>query len=419
MEKSVVSFGCRLNTYESEVIKDIIEKVDENVVVFNTCAVTSEAERQARQAIRRMRKENPDIKIIVTGCSAQTNPKIYESMAEVDLVLGNQEKLKSEFYTFEDRVKVRVNDIMSVKETSLHFVSGFDEHSRAFLEIQMGCNHRCTFCIIPFGRGNSRSVPLGEIVEVSRRLILEGYNEIVLTGVDLTSYGEDLPGTPTLGQMLKRYLALVPELKRLRLSSLDPAEIDDDLFHLIATDPRLMPHFHISLQSGDDLILKRMKRRHLRQDVINFCKKVRQLRSDAVFGADIIVGFPTESDEAFLNSMTLVQECDISYLHVFPYSPRPGTPAARMPQVNKALIKQRAKALRALGETQLAALLKTKVGKEVNVLVERGGTGHCEHYAPVCLKNIEKDATLGSIIKISVERVENLKLIGKLTKESL
>lgn len=412
MEKSVVSFGCRLNTYESEVIKDIIEKVDENVVVFNTCAVTSEAERQARQAIRRMRKENPNVKIIVTGCSAQTNPKIYESMNEVDLVLGNQEKLKSEFYTFEDRVKVRVNDIMSVKETSLHFVSGFDEHSRAFLEIQMGCNHRCTFCIIPFGRGNSRSIPLGEIVDVSKRLIAQGYNEIVLTGVDLTSYGEDLPGTPTLGQMLKRYLALVPELKRLRLSSLDPAEIDDDLFYLIKNEPRLMPHFHISFQSGDNLILKRMKRRHSREDIIDFCKKIRELRPDSVFGADIIVGFPTETDAAFENSMNLVRECNISYLHVFPYSPRPGTPAARMPQVNKSVIKERAKILRALGQEQLENFLKTKIGTQINVLVERWEGGHCEHYAPVCLKNIEKEITVGSVVTLEVERVENLKLIG-------
>ncbi len=412
MEKSVVSFGCRLNTYESEVIRDMIQDVEGDVVVFNTCAVTSEAERQARQAIRKMRKENPDIKIIVTGCSAQTSPKVYENMDEVDLVLGNEEKLKKQFYSFEEKIKVRVNDIMSVKETSLHFVSGFDEKSRAFLEIQMGCNHRCTFCIIPFGRGNSRSVPLGEIVDVSRKFVAQGYNEIVLTGVDLTSYGEDLPGTPTLGQMLKRYLALVPDLKRLRLSSLDPAEVDDDILYLIKTEPRLMPHFHISLQAGDDLILKRMKRRHLRADVIEFCQKVRDLRPDATFGADIIAGFPTETDEAFENTVRLVKECNITYLHIFPYSPRPGTPAARMPQVKKETIKERAKILRNLGEKQLDAFLGTQIGQESIVLVERGQKGHTEHYAPVCLENISQDINVGSLIKMRFQDVKHGKLLG-------
>jgi threonylcarbamoyladenosine tRNA methylthiotransferase MtaB len=413
MEKSVVSFGCRLNTYESEVIRDLIQGIDGNVVVFNTCAVTSEAERQARQAIRKMRKEKPDIKIIVTGCSAQTSPKVYGDMNEVDLVLGNQEKLKKEFYTFDERLKVQVNDIMSVKETSLHFVSGFDEKSRAFLEIQMGCNHRCTFCIIPFGRGNSRSVPLGEIVDVSRKLVEEGYNEIVLTGVDLTSYGEDLPGNPTLGQMLKRYLALVPGLKRLRLSSLDPAEIDEDTFHLMATEPRLMPHFHISLQAGDDLILKRMKRRHLRHHVIEFCQKVRSLRKDAVFGADIIAGFPTESDEAFQNTVDLVKECNITYLHIFPYSPRPGTPAARMPQVKKETIKERARILRDLGKQQLDHFLLTQIGKEAIVLVERDQKAHTEHYAPVFLENIGQELVVGSLVKMRFEGVKKEKLVGK------
>ena len=412
MEKSVISFGCRLNTYESEVIRDLIKDVEGSTVVFNTCAVTSEAERQARQAIRRMRKENPDIKIIVTGCSAQTSPKIYESMDEVDLVLGNEEKLKKEFYSFEEKIKVRVNDIMAVKETSLHFVSGFDEKSRAFLEIQMGCNHRCTFCIIPFGRGNSRSVPLGEIVDVSRKIVEQGYNEIVLTGVDLTSYGEDLPGAPTLGQMLKRYLALIPNLKRLRLSSLDPAEVDDDIMYLIKTESRLMPHFHISLQAGDDLILKRMKRRHLRADVIEFCQKVRELRPDAVFGADIIAGFPTETNEAFENTVRLVKECNITYLHIFPYSPRPGTPAARMPQVKKETIKERAKILRKLGEEQLDKFLKNQIGLESTVLVERVQKGHTEHYAPVCLENIPEDIMVGSLIKMRFQDVKHGKLIG-------
>jgi threonylcarbamoyladenosine tRNA methylthiotransferase MtaB len=414
MEKSVISFGCRLNVYESEVIKGIIQDLDDNIVVLNTCAVTSEAERQARQTIRKVRKENPNAKIIVTGCSAQTSPDVYKQMPEVDLVLGNQEKMKSEFYTFQENNKVRVNDIMAVKEASLHFVSGFDEKSRAFLEIQMGCNHRCTFCIIPFGRGNSRSVPLGEVVNVSKNLIEKGYKEIVLTGVDLTSYGEDLPGKPTLGQMLRRYLALLPDLKRLRLSSIDTAEVDDDILHLIATEPRLMPHFHISLQAGDDLILKRMKRRHLRHHVIEFCQKVRNLRPDVVFGADIIAGFPTESADAFENTRLLVEECNIIYLHVFPYSPRPNTPASRMPQVEKSLIKERAKVLRDLGKKQLDEFLKSQIGKTAFVLVERGEKGHTEHYAPVSLK--DQNCEIGSLINLKFTHVVGGKLFGEIIK---
>ena len=413
MENSVLTFGCRLNVYESEIIKNIVQNLNEEVIVFNTCAVTSEAERQARQSIRKMRKEKPNAKIIVTGCSAQTNPGVYEKMLEVDLVLGNQEKLKSEFYHFDDSSKVKVNDIMSVKETSLHFLEGFDEKSRAFLEIQMGCNHRCTFCIIPFGRGNSRSVPLTEIVNVSKNLVQNGYQEIVFTGVDLTSYGEDLPGTPTLTQIIRRFLALVPNLPRLRLSSLDPAEIDDDFLNLVATEPRLMPHFHISLQAGDDLILKRMKRRHLREHVIEFCNNIRKVKPDAVFGADIIAGFPTESDEAFENSLKIVQECDLTFLHVFPYSPRPGTPAARMPQVPKPLIKERARRLRDLGEVQLSNYLKTEIGKVRTVLIERNQMGRTEHYAPVDLSNIPHLPDVGNLITMKITSSTGNKLQGE------
>lgn len=413
MENSVLTFGCRLNVYESEIIKNIVQNLKEEVIVFNTCAVTSEAERQARQSIRKMRKEKPNAKIIVTGCSAQTNPSVYEKMLEVDLVLGNQEKLKAEFYHFDDSSKVKVNDIMSIKETSLHFLEGFDEKSRAFLEIQMGCNHRCTFCIIPFGRGNSRSVPLTEIVNVSKNLVQNGYREIVFTGVDLTSYGEDLPGTPTLTQIIRRFLALVPNLPRLRLSSLDPAEIDDDFLNLVATEPRLMPHFHISLQAGDDLILKRMKRRHLREHVIEFCNNIRKVKPDAVFGADIIAGFPTESDEAFENSLKIVQECDLTFLHVFPYSPRPGTPAARMPQVPKSMIKDRARRLRELGEVQLSNYLKTEIGKVRTVLIERNQMGRTEHYAPVDLSNIPHLPEVGNLITMKITSSTGNKLQGE------
>jgi threonylcarbamoyladenosine tRNA methylthiotransferase MtaB len=360
----MITFGCRLNTYESEVMRGhAVNAGLDNAVIVNTCAVTAEAERQARQAIRRARRNKPDAKIIVTGCAAQINPAAYSEMPEVDLVLGNQEKLEAKSFLALDGEPVRVQDIMSTTETASHLVEGFDDRTRAFIQVQNGCDHRCTFCIIPFGRGNSRSVPIGAIVEQVRTLTDNGYREVVLSGVDVTSYGADLPGQPRLGQMVRRLLASVPELPRLRLSSIDVAEIDDDLLHLIAEEPRLMPHLHLSLQAGDDMILKRMKRRHSRGQAIEFCQTVRALRPDVVFGADLIAGFPTETDAMFANSLALVEECDLAHLHVFPYSPRPETPAARMPQLPRDVVKNRAAQLREAGGKALSGFLAREVGQ--------------------------------------------------------
>ncbi len=411
----VVTFGCRLNTYESEVIRSHAQsKGLENTIIFNTCAVTNEAERQARQAIRRARRENPDAKIIVTGCAAQINPDKYSQMAEVDQVLGNQEKMAVESYASPHPIVV--SDIMLARETAHHLISGFESHVRAFIEIQNGCDHRCTFCRIPYGRGNNRSVPLGEIANQVRHLVEQGCKEVVFTGVDITGYGQDLPGQPTLGQMIKRVLAQVPDLPRLRLSSLDPAEVDGDVFSLIANEPRLMPHFHISLQAGDDMILKRMKRRHLRADILEFCRKVRELRPDAVFGADIIAGFPTETDEMHVNSAQLVEDCFIPYLHVFPYSAVSGTPAARMPQVNGNNIKQRAELLRSIAKKQKAELYKSWVGKTVPILVERNQMGHSEHYLPVKLKGSD-DGQLGEIHLFTLEGYTDEHLVGTIVQK--
>ena len=394
----VITFGCRLNTYESEVMKDLSHQAGlSGAILINTCAVTAEAERQARQAIRKLRRENPDAKIIITGCGAQMNPKQYTDMPEVTSVIGNQEKMQLETYqkliNSDQHARVLVNDIMLVRETAGHLVSGFEGKARAFVQVQNGCDHRCTFCTIPYGRGNSRSVPLGDIVSQVRLLMEGGYQEIVFTGVDITAYGADLPGTPTLGQAIRRLLALVPDLKRLRLSSLDPVEIDEDLWRLIGEEPRLMPHLHLSLQAGDDMILKRMKRRHLRQDAIGFCQKARDLRPDVVFGADLIAGFPTETDEMFENSLRIVDECDLSFLHVFPYSPRPGTPASRMPQVPKSLVKLRAAMLRQKGDDVLQKLFDHWVGKPAVVLVEsvdqKAGAmiGKTDHFIPARINN--------------------------------
>lgn len=383
----VVTFGCRLNIYESEVMKEHARKAGLNdAIIINTCAVTSEAERQARQAIRRARRENPDAKIIVTGCAAQVNPKGFAEMPEVNQIIGNDLKLKAETWSQPATERVIVNDIMSVKETARHMISGFESHARAFVQVQNGCDHRCTFCIIPFGRGNSRSVPMGEIADQLKQLVARGYNEVVLTGVDITSYGPDLPGTPTLGQMLRRVLAMVPELKRVRLSSLDPVEIDDDLWQLIADEPRLLPHLHISMQAGDDMVLKRMKRRHLRDDLLKVCEKARQLRPDIVFGADIIAGFPTETDEMFDNTLRAVDDCDLTFLHVFPYSPRPGTPAARMPQVNGDIRKDRARQLREAGARQVQKHLATLVGKRLPVLMEKNNKGRTPYFSEVVMQ---------------------------------
>jgi len=371
----IVTFGCRLNTYESEVIrKRAAEDGLSDAVIFNTCAVTNEAVRQARQAIRRARRERPDAKLIVTGCAAQIDPAAFAGMAEVDLVLGNAEKSQAGAYADRPEApRVRVNDIMSVRETAGHLIDGLKDRARAYVEVQNGCDHRCTFCIIPFGRGNSRSAAAGEVVEQIRRLTAEGYNEIVLTGVDMTSWGADLPGAPTLGQLVARILKLVPDLPRLRLSSIDAAEIDPDLMRCLAEEERLAPYLHLSLQAGDDMILKRMKRRHLRADALRLVEQVRAVRPDVAFGADLIAGFPTETDEMFDNTLRLVEETQLAYLHVFPFSPRPGTPAARMPQLNRGVIKDRAERLRAKGREALGRHLDRQVGRTVSAVVEKPG----------------------------------------------
>lgn len=378
----ILTFGCRLNTYESEVMRQAADQAGlTNAVIVNSCAVTKEAERQVRQSIRKARKEAPDATIVVTGCAAQINPKRYAQMPEVDHVLGNQEKLSASSYKLEEAVKV--NDIMSVEETAGHLVNGLEGKSRAFIQVQNGCNHRCTFCIIPYGRGNSRSVPMGEVVEQVRHLVENGYKEVVLTGVDISDYGKDLPNTPTLGQLMKRLLKAVPELPRLRLSSIDVAEIDSDILDLLENEPRFMPHLHISLQAGDDMVLKRMKRRHSRADVIAFCTHARQLRPGIALGADIIAGFPTETDAMFNNTRTLIEEVGLHYLHVFPYSEREGTPAAKMPSVPKLLRKERADILRQTGKKQLEQFLASKVGTQASVLIEHNGSARTEHFLPV------------------------------------
>ena len=387
----IQTFGCRLNAYESEVIRGHVSKAGlSDVVVINTCAVTGEAERQARQAIRRARRTSPDAHIVVTGCAAQINPDGYAAMEEVDTVLGNAEKLEAGSWTglhngAEATERVQVNDIMSVRETASHMINGFDGRARAFVQVQQGCDHRCTFCIIPFGRGNSRSVPVAEVVRQVRALVDNGYREIVLTGVDLTDYGKDLPGRPTLGSLSGRLLAHVPDLPRLRLSSLDPVEVDDALLALIANEPRLLPFFHLSIQSGDDMILKRMKRRHSRDDALAICDRIRELRPDATFGADLIAGFPTESDSMFENTLNLVGEAGLSHLHVFPYSEREGTPAARMPQLPVQIRRERAGRLREAGEAQMRRIMDQRVGQTISVLVEKNRAGRCEHYLPVSL----------------------------------
>lgn len=410
MTTDVVTFGCRLNAYESEVIRENAQKAGlENAIIFNTCAVTAEAERQARQAIRKYRRENPHAKIIVTGCAAQINPDSFSQMPEVDQILGNMEKMEQKYFTpHTDHARVIVNDIMSVRETAEHLIAGFDGRARAFIQVQNGCDHRCTFCTIPYGRGNSRSVPLGVIVEQSRLLLDKGFKEIVLTGVDITAYGEDLPGKPTLGQIVKRLLAQLPDLPRLRLSSLDPVEVDQDLLHAFEHEKRLMPHFHLSLQAGDDMILKRMKRRHLRHDAIRICEQLRKLRPEVTFGADIIAGFPTETDEMFENTLHIIEECDLSFLHIFPYSPREGTPAARMPQVKGQVIKERAARLREAGQQNLVKTLMRFMGKEVSVLLETETQGYSEHFLKVLMTHPETPGTLikGRVVSIKDRSLE-------------
>ncbi len=382
----VVSLGCRLNTYEGEVMRAHARDAGlDNAIIVNTCAVTKEAERQGLQTLRRLRRENPGAHIVAAGCAVQLDPDRYAAMPEVNRVLGNEHKMKAESFLPGANDTVRVSDIMTVRETAEHLVEGFDGRTRAFVQVQQGCDHRCTFCIIPFARGNNRSVPMGRIVEEVRQLVNSGYREVVFTGVDITGYGADLPGQPSLGQMTRRLLALVPELPRLRLSSIDPAEADEDLFRLIADEPRLMPHFHISAQAGDDMVLKRMKRRHARADIIAFCNRVRTLRPDAAFGADMIAGFPTEDDAMAEASYRLVDDAGLTHLHVFPYSVRPGTPAAKMPQVDGAVIKARAARLRDKGKSAMAAWLQSHIERTVSVLREANETGRSEHYAPVRL----------------------------------
>jgi threonylcarbamoyladenosine tRNA methylthiotransferase MtaB len=415
MNDNVITFGCRLNIYESEVIKKALESSGiNNVIVFNTCSVTKEAERQAQQAIRKAKREHPHKRIFVTGCAAQINPQKYAAMKEVELVLGNEEKLLPESYLHSAESKILVNDIMSVKETANHLVSSFDGKSRAFIQIQNGCNHRCTFCIIPFGRGNSRSVPIGIIVEQVKLLTSQGYNEIVLTGVDISDYGLDLPGKPSLGQMIKRLLNLVPELKRLRLSSIDVAEIDSELMELIKHEKRIMPHLHISLQAGDNMILKRMKRRHNREQVIRFCEEIRKVRPEAAFGADMIAGFPTETEEMFKNSLDLVKEAKLQYLHVFPYSEREGTPAAKMPQVDKPIRKQRAKLLREEGELQHSIFAKNNIGKKTQIIIENDNIGRTENFLKV---ELNKKLPAGSLHNVIIKNYIDNKLIAELIDE--
>ena len=413
MTTEVVNFGCRLNIHEGEVIRAHAAAAGlDDAVIVNTCAVTAEAERQARQAIRRLRRERPEAHIIVTGCAAQIDPAGFSGMPEVDRVIGNQEKLQPQAWTGTEPVDV--GDIMSAREAASHLVEGFDDRTRAFLQIQNGCDHRCTFCIIPYGRGNSRSVPLGQVVDQARALVAAGYAEIVLTGVDITSYGADLPGRPTLGQAVRRLLNLVPELARLRLSSLDVVEIDDELMRLISDEPRLMPHLHLSLQAGHDLILKRMKRRHARADAVRVCAEVRARRPDTVFGADLIAGFPTEDEAMFQATLDLVADCDLTWLHVFPYSARRGTPAARMPQVPGDVRRERAARLRALGEAQVASYFHRRIGGQARVLVERSGTmGRDDHHAPVRLADA---ATLspGRLVTTTIVGTADGHLIGRL-----
>ncbi|UDF31536.1 UNVERIFIED_ORG: tRNA (N(6)-L-threonylcarbamoyladenosine(37)-C(2))-methylthiotransferase MtaB [Roseateles sp. XES5] len=387
---TVITFGCRLNTYESEVMRAEAEKAGlNNAVLVNTCAVTGEAVRQARQAIRRARRDNPHARIVVTGCAAQTEKQTFAAMPEVDAVLGNEEKLKSASYRalpdfgVSAEEKLRVNDIMSVRETAPQMVRLIDGHVRAFVQVQNGCDHRCTFCIIPYGRGNSRSVPMGAVVDQARKLVESGYCEIVLTGVDATSYGADLPGRPSLGQLAKTLLKQVPDIRRLRLSSIDSIEADAHLWDLIADEPRFMPHLHLSLQHGDDLILKRMKRRHSSADARAFCERVRAERPDASFGADMIAGFPTETEAMFANAVRLAEDCGIAHLHVFPYSPRPDTPAARMPQLDRALIKERAARLRETGKRLHEAHLVSMIGRQETILVENNGLAHTENFTLV------------------------------------
>ena len=393
--------GCRLNAYETEAMKELAGAAGvQNAIVVNTCAVTAEAVRKAKQDIRKQRRANPDAQIIVTGCAAQTEPKTFSDMPEVNVVIGNTEKMNPATWVglapdlIGQTEAVQVDDIMSVTETAGHLIDGFGTRSRAYVQVQNGCDHRCTFCIIPYGRGNSRSVPAGVVIDQIKRLVAKGYQEVVLTGVDLTSWGADLPAAPKLGDLVMRILRLIPDLPRLRISSIDSIEVDENLLCAIATELRLMPHLHLSLQHGDDMILKRMKRRHLRDDAIKFCEEASKLRPDMTYGADIIAGFPTETEAMFQNSLALVEDCDLTWLHVFPYSARIGTPAARMPAVNGKLIKERAARLRFAGERQVTAHLTAQIGKTHQVLMENPRMGRTEQFTEVCFETDQPESRI-------------------------
>ena len=412
--QNVITFGCRLNSFDSQIIKEKINsKKFKNIFFVNTCAVTKQAEKQAKKKIRKIKRENPKAKIIVTGCSAQINPTNYKEMNEVDLILGNEEKFKFEKYLNllnNNSTNIVVNDIMSVKETANHFIEGFDKKARAFIQIQTGCDHRCTFCIIPFGRGNSRSVPITKICKQIKILLNNGFKEIVLTGVDLTSYGNDLYGKPKLGGLVKEILKKVKNLERLRLSSLDAIEIDKNLIDIINHEERLMPHLHLSIQSGDNIILKRMKRRHSREDVINLCNNFKKFRNNIVFGADIIAGFPTETNQMFLNSKKILIECGLTYLHIFPYSNRPNTPASKMPQISNKVIKERTKLLIIEGNKIMQRFLKNQVNKKHKVLFESETEGHSENFVPI--KTLTKNK-IGEIVEVKGKNAINGKLISQ------
>ena len=449
----IITFGCRLNAFESEAIKNAVkESGEKNLIVFNSCAVTSQAEKDLRSSIRKVRKQNPEAKIVVTGCAAQIDPQKYAKMPEIDLVLGNIEKSSSESYksnfkitknstkninqnleilhkdaifdnhqksknnfiSADEEAKIKVNDIMSVRDTAPQLVSYFENQTRAFLEIQNGCNHRCTFCIIPYGRGNSRSVPLGEIVKQSQKMVEAGHKEIVLTGVDISDYGKDLPAPITLSQMIRRLLKAVPNIVRLRLSSIDVAEIDEEFFEILASEPRLMPYLHLSVQSGDDKILKQMKRRHNRQNILDFCEKARKIRPEMTFGADIIAGFPTENEEMFKNSLSLISKADLIFTHIFPYSLREGTPASKMPQLEQKIIKERAKILRQAGSSQLQKYLEKQIGKEFEVLLEKNNLGKTRNFLDVeIISDKINKLQKGNIYFLKINKIKNNLLIAE------
>ena len=417
----IETFGCRLNIWESEVMRKQAEAAGlQNAIIINTCAVTSEAEKQARQSLRKLHRDNPDAQIIVTGCAAQINPEAWQEMPEVSHVMGNHDKLQAESWQAlqsGQEAGLLVTDVMTITETASHFIDSFDDHTRAFLQVQQGCDHRCTFCIIPFGRGPSRSVGMGAVVEQIERLVAAGTKEVVLTGVDITSWGHDLPGQPRLGALVKKILTLVPDLPRLRLSSIDPAEPDHHLMEALATEPRLMPHLHLSMQHGDDLILKRMKRRHLARDLRRFCEEARRRRPDVTFGADIIAGFPTETEEAHQNTLSLLAECNIPLLHVFGYSPREGTPAAQMPQHDGTTIKVRAKEVRDLGAKLLADEMRTRLGQTDYMLVEKANQGHLQNFMKATLSG-DTLYQAGEIIPVRLKEISGDRfLVEEVTDE--